>query len=245
MTAAPHQLSLFAGIDLRGPTTQASEVLVQSKVVALLAYLCVPSVGRFVRRDTLVGLLWPELDQTRARKALRQAIHAIRTGLGADALPGRGDEEVAIAPEHVWCDVAAFTQAADTGFLMQALQLYRGDLMPGFHLAQCAEFDQWLEAERTAARERAAAAAWALAQRFESQNQLSDAAGMARRSIRFSWTDERALRRALTMLERLGDRAGAARLYEDFSKRLRDELGIEPSEETRRLIARIRGLNTR
>jgi DNA-binding SARP family transcriptional activator len=236
---APYTLTLFASIELR-PTPEAARLLVQSKVVALLAYLTVPDVGRFARRDTLVGLLWPELDQARARKALRQAILAIRSALGATALDGRGDEEIAMSPNRVWCDVAAFTHAADSGLLMQALQLYKGDMMPGFHLDGCQEFDQWLEAERVAARERAAATAWALAQRFETDKQLSDATGMARQSVRLAWTNERAVRRALAMLDRLGDAAGAARLYQDFTARLRAELDMAPSPETTELMERIR-----
>ena len=30
-----------------------------------------------------------------------------------------------------------------------ALELYRGELMPGFHLAGCAEFGSWLDGERS------------------------------------------------------------------------------------------------
>src|SRR2546428_7450745 len=37
---------------------------------------------------------WPELDQEHARAALRQALHGLRQGLGADVLTSRGDEEV-------------------------------------------------------------------------------------------------------------------------------------------------------
>lgn len=237
---AHYTLSLLGGVELRGAGDATPRLLVQSKIVALLAYLAVPSLGRFVRRDRLAGLLWPELDQARARKAVRQSIHEVRSALGADALIGRGDEEIALAPERVWCDVAAFSQAADAGFLMQALQLYRGELMPGFYLAECGDFDHWLEEERAVARERASAVAWALAKRLESDHQLSDAALMARRALRFSWSDERALRRALVMLDRLGDRASAAQLYDEFAKRLRTELDITPSDDTMQLIARIR-----
>src|SRR5438552_10291458 len=141
---APYCLILFGQVDLRGPATRAGDLLVQSKVVALLAYLGIPTVGRFVRRDRLVGLLWPELDQSRARKALRQALHEIRECTGPEVLLSRGDEEIALSDVEVSCDVAAFIHAADAGLLMQALQLYRGEIMPGFHLPDCAEYDQWL-----------------------------------------------------------------------------------------------------
>jgi DNA-binding SARP family transcriptional activator len=241
MTAATHSLTLFGEIELQGPAGPETELLLQSKVVALLALLSVPTDQRFVRRDSLVGMLWPELDQSRARAALRKTVHGIRARLGADALVGRGDEELALSREHVTTDVAEFTRATDDGFLLRGLELYRGELMPGFHLAECAEFDRWLEEARTDARERASAAAWALASQFESDSQLSAATGMARRAVRFSWSDERSLRRALGMLDRLGDRAGAARLYDEFERRLRAEFDMTPSPETIELIGRIRG----
>ena len=228
-----HAIYLLGSVELVAPDrAEAERLLIYPKIIALLAYLAVPSLGRFVRRDTLVGLLWPELAQDRARAALRKALHAIRAALGADVVVARGDEDIALSVDAIWCDASAFTAAAETGVLLRALELYRGELLPGFHVADCGDFDQWLEAERTAARERASAAAWALAQLSEQGSDLSDAARWARRTVRFSWHDERALRRALLMLDRVGDRAGALLLYEEFTKRLREDLETEPSAET-------------
>jgi serine/threonine-protein kinase len=156
----------------------------------------------------------------------------LRSTLGADALRNRGDEEVGLAVPPLWCDVIELAAAADNGRMMQAVQLYRGDLLAGFHLAECAEFERWLDDERSAARERAAAAAWGLARTLESDSRLTDAGMMARRAVRYSWDDERVLRRTLTMLTRIGDRAGALRLYEEFATRMREELEAEPSPET-------------
>ena len=36
----------------------------------------------------------------------------------------------------------------------------------------------------------------------------------------------------MNLLDRLGDRAGALRLYDEFSTRLRADLDVEPSSET-------------
>jgi len=238
---APFTLSLLGGIDLRGDGgVDTDSLLVNGKAVGLLALLAVPSVGRYLRRDIVAALLWPELDQAHGRSALRKVIHAARKTLGAEGIVSRGDEDISLSPGVVWCDVDAFTRLADGGFLLQALQLFRGELMPGFHLAECLEFDRWLEDERAAARERAAAVAWTLAQRFESDEHFSDAAGMARRSVRFSWSDERALRRALGMLERVGDRAGALRLFDEFARRLKVDFDADPSAETLAVVARLR-----
>src|SRR3989475_4150125 len=66
-------------------------VLAQPKRVALLAYLAV--TPRFHRRDSLVALFWPDLDQEHARAALRQALHGLRRALGEGVLVTRGDED--------------------------------------------------------------------------------------------------------------------------------------------------------
>jgi DNA-binding SARP family transcriptional activator len=239
--STPHRLRLLGGVELEGPGGPFDELLSQSKAVALLALLTVPTSGRFIRRDLIVALLWPELDETRARAALRRAVHSIRSTLGDASVAGRGDEELAATPTALVSDAAEFLRAVEESQLKWALELYRDDLMPGFHVADCQEFDHWLEQQRLELRERASGAAWALAQLHEDSKQLTDAALMARRSARFDWSDERALRRALMMLQRLGDRGGASKLYAEFARRLRETLDVDPSDETKELIATIRG----
>ncbi|HKG92222.1 MAG TPA: BTAD domain-containing putative transcriptional regulator [Gemmatimonadaceae bacterium] len=242
-SAAALRLSLFGGIDLRG-SPAAERVLVQPKTVGLLAYLAVEGGGargrRFQRRDLLAALLWPELDQAHARAALRKAVFHVRDVLGAQLLLSRGDEELALDHDALWCDAVAFGDAIERGELLAALELYRGDLMPGFHLPECDAFGRWLDDRRGELRGEAAAASWALAQRFEAGQQLTDAGRWARQAVRYSRDDERVLRRAMTMLHRVGDRAGALRLYEEFARRLRTELEAEPSAETQSLVSEMR-----
>lgn len=235
------ELCLLGGIELRGAPRAAAEALLsQTKPVALLAFLALSPNGVFQRRDRLVGLLWPDLDQAHARAALRKALHELRNTLGAQGLVSHGDEEVAVAPGALRCDVVEFAAALDDRRLARALELYRGDLMPGFHLSGCLEYERWLEDERAIAQERAAAASWALAVAFERDSHLTDAGAWARHAARYARTDERVLRRAMSMLERLGDRAGAIKLYDDFAARLRADLEVEPSAETTALMNAIR-----
>lgn len=244
MTSERHpptlELCLLGGIELRGAPPGADGLLAQAKPLALLAFLALSPGNLFQRRDRIVGLLWPDLDQSHARAALRKAIYELRTMLGPDVLIARGDDEVAISPDGLRCDAVEFTAAVENRRLARALEIYRGDLMPGFHLTGCLEYERWLEDERTVARERAAAASWALAASFEGEQQLTDAAWWARRAVRHAWTDERVLRRAMSLLERLGDRAGALKVYEDFALRLRKDLETEPSSETTALMNAIR-----
>ena len=224
-------LHLLGGTALDGVSPDDARLLLgQSKTVALLANLLLAESGLRQRRDRLAGLLWPTLDQAHARSALRKTVHIVRSVLGAEA----------IVPAAPWCDAVEFMTEIEAGHLGGALDLYRGDLMPGFHLPECGEFDRWLEETRAAALERVVAAAWALAQESEEHQYLTAAGRWARVAARRAWTDERVLRRALTMLDRIGDRAGAISLFDGFARLLRSELDTEPSAETAALVARLR-----
>jgi len=242
MTVAGLTLELLGGVELRGIEADAAErVLVQPKLIALLAYLSLAGAARrYQRRDHLVALLWPELDQTHARTALRKAVHFIRGAIGTDMVLSRGDEEVGLAEGAVTCDAVEFVTDVDEGRLARAMERYRGDLMPGFHLSGCADFERWLDDRRTDLRERASATALALAQMFERDARITIATKWARRAVRFSWDDERVLRRALSLMDRAGDRAGALRLYDEFAQRLRAEFDADPAPETTALISQMR-----
>src|SRR5213592_1374759 len=94
--------------------------------------LCSPRLP--CRRDSLLALFWPELDQEHARTALRQALRVLRTALGSGVLVNRGDEDVGLDFEQVLSDVAAFVHAIDAGAWLEATDLYRGPLLEGFFI---------------------------------------------------------------------------------------------------------------
>src|SRR2546427_1189020 len=66
--------------DAQGREVQS--LLTRPRRLALLAYLAAATPGRLHRRDSLLPLFWPELDQEHARAALRQALHVVRDALG-------------------------------------------------------------------------------------------------------------------------------------------------------------------
>ena len=59
------------------------------KAIALAAYLA--TTGNRHSRDTLVALLWPELDQRRGRAALRSTLSALKKGLADTGLLVEGE----------------------------------------------------------------------------------------------------------------------------------------------------------
>ena len=236
------ELHTLGALDLRATDgREVRAVLQQPKRLGLLAYLAADSPRRFHRRDTLLALFWPELDQSHARAALRRSLHFLRGALGAGALAGRGDEEVGVPEEALWCDATALERALDAGDPERAASLYRGSFLEGLHVEGAAsEFQDWLDRERERLRRQAAAAAALLMERAEREGRAPDAARWARRALELMPDDESALRRLLALLDRAGDRPAAVQAYEDFARRMAQDLDLEPSPETVALAESIR-----
>lgn len=235
-------LHLLGSTELSGVgSAESTAILTQSKYLATLAYLVLGRPAGYHRRDRLVGLLWPELDQQHARAALRKSVHVLRRSLGEEVVLSRGDEELTLAAGAVWCDAVAFGEAFEAGQYARSLDLYRrGDLLPGFFLPHAGDFEDWLARERSDLRDKAAAAAWGLAALHEANAAYTVSARYARQAAELAPSDERMLRRVLLHLDRLGDRAGAMSVYRDFARRLERDTGAAPSEETRALLERLR-----
>ena len=213
----------------------AGDLVAQPKAIALLVYLALAKPRGLHRRDRIVGLFWPELDQEHARGSLRKTLHRVRQSLGEDAIAGHGAELLGLAPNAVWCDAMQFDVALDEGGLREALDLYTGGFVAA-SVPAARGFEDWLEHERASYNERAVQCAWKLVERFVADQQLTNASQLARLVARLAPNDERMLRRVLTMLARLGDRAGAIAAYTRFTERLWRDLETRPSADTQRLV---------
>ncbi len=237
------RLHTLGALDLRAPDgRELRSVLRQPKRLGLLAYLAVASPRRFHRRDSLLALFWPDLDQAHARAALRRALYFLRAELGAEVIEGRGEEEIGIRDEALWCDATALEQVLAEGNAERAVELYRGTLLDGLFVTGASpEFQEWLDRERGRLRDRAVAAAHRLTDRAEAAGRLSDAGRWARKAWELRPDDAGPLRRLIALLDRAGDRSAAVRAYEEFVQRLAQEYELEPSPETRVLMSAIRG----
>lgn len=230
----PTELHTAEGVEIH-------QVLAQPKRLALLAYLTAAQPPGFHRRDTLLDLFWPDMDEPGARNALSKAVHHLRSALGTDALISRGEDALRLNPERFWSDVGAFDALMAKESYQEALSLHdRGGLLEGFHLSQAPAFDHWLDAERARLTKRARAAADALARRAEEAGDLHAAVAWVRRAAELSPHDEVALRRLVTLLDRCGNRAEAVAAYDAFSQRLAVDLEVQPAPETGTLIESVR-----
>lgn len=231
------ELYILGSIDLRergGP--QFKSLVTQPKRIALLLYLCLEKPYGLHRRDTLVALFWPDADQSHARTSLRNSLHALRQALGANALQTRGEEDIGVNRDIIWSDAIAFEECVRSGHVEDALELYAGDLLPGFFVEGAPDFDRWLDNQRKTLRHLAAKAARISAERREAENRITDAISCAQRAVQLSNSDERVVRRLIELLTRAGDKAAALKAYENFARYLAAEFNAVPSPETDALV---------
>jgi DNA-binding SARP family transcriptional activator len=216
--------------------TSVRSVLAQPRRTALLAYLATARPVGWHRRDTLLALFWPESDPRRARDLLNTNLSALRSSLGAELVISRGNDEVGLDHERFWSDAGAFDAALAAAQPEAALELYRGELLDGFHLSGAPGFERWLEGERARLCRLAVQAAHAAADGAIERGDRTAARRYAERALELAPDSEASLRRLLELLDAAGDRAAALQRYAIFAERLQAELEVEPSPETQRLV---------
>ncbi|MBT8462015.1 MAG: hypothetical protein KJO44_05775 [Gemmatimonadetes bacterium] len=234
------ELQVLGEVVLRdGGRDDLHSILAQPKRLAVLAYLCLNGRGGFVRRDTLTAIFWPDLDQERARAALSQSLYVLRRSLGSEVLPGRGSDEVAVDLDLLSCDAVEFRKTLDSKNLPAALDLYRGDLLPGLYV-DSSDFDRWLDGERASLCGAALAAATELGSESAAREDPDSAVAWFRRALDIMPESNSAAFGLIENLWRGGHRSAALAAYERFSKHLEAEYGVRPGEELQSLVDRVR-----
>jgi len=234
------ELRTLGSVHLRGPDGTVDALAGRSKRLALLVYLAAARPAGPRRREQLLGVFWPDASPEHGRGALRQSLRFLVGTLGPDLLTGRGTDAVAVAPGSLWCDAVALERAADAGRDAEVLRLFGGDFLAGFALAECPEFEAWCSDVRLRLRRRAVASAGRLTREAERAGAWDESSEWAQQWLELQPEDEQALRAALGALMRQERRARALELASDFETRLRHELGVSPSVETRALLESLR-----
>lgn len=224
-------------VELASEELQA--IVRQPKRFALLTYIAFTARDGFCRRDKLVAVFWPELDRNRARGAMRNALHFLRKALGPDVLQAAGTEAIRIGPEKLWCDAVAFDDAVRSEHFEEAMRLYEGDFMEGFHLNGGTQFDEWRNGMERSLRRQAMEAALQLVHRAEQASDAGAAVAWARKATELARYDDEPVQRLIALLRRMGKPAAALEAYEGFKERMA-ELELEPALPTVQLVTELR-----
>jgi predicted ATPase/DNA-binding SARP family transcriptional activator len=210
----------------------------------LLAYLAYYQ-QRSHSRGALVELFWPEREPLSGRRSLRRALTWLRRQLeppgvppGAIILADRA--AVQLNPDACTTDVALFEaalQAADQAaadaekvrHLSEAVELYRGEFLPGY-------FEEWVLQERQYLAEEFCLTLEQLTALLEEQGDYSRALRWARRLVVADPLREEGHFRLIRLLVAVGQPAAALRQYEELERLLELALMAEPSAEIRAFV---------
>ncbi|MBN1669322.1 MAG: hypothetical protein JW862_19680 [Anaerolineales bacterium] len=224
---------------------------------ALLAYLALESSHPH-RRESLVGMFWPQKPEHLARHSLSQALFSLRklfpleTGLRLfEATP----KEIQFRLDDCWLDTRAFDElnhrvaghGHDPGFvcrlcthyLEEVADLFRGDLLAGLSLEGCAAFEEWLLLQREFYRQKMLSVLQQLAANHQHLGNYEEAFDYASRWVALDSLDEAAHRQVMRLHSLQGRETAALEQYRVCRDILNRELGFEPQQETTDLYQHI------
>lgn len=207
------------------------------KHFALLTYLAL-SPNRTRARSHLMGLLWAESPDEKARRSLNEAVRTLRAAVGDGRLVTRG-EALELSAEALEVDALTFESLCAQGHL-RALDLIRGEFLEGFHVDDAPAFDAWIENQRARIRDAATQLVVARAEEQLAVNRCLEARALARRALTLNPYSEPAVALGMQSAALEGDAASALALYHEFAARLEGDLEEQPSTELSALAARIR-----
>ncbi|MEM7111954.1 MAG: tetratricopeptide repeat protein [Chloroflexota bacterium] len=236
------------------------------KVRALMAYLAVEG-NQPHRRETLASLLWSDVPDATARKNLRTSLYRLRLAIEHKADKSFAERLFTTSNRSVqahvngeqglfWVDVMAFQAAlaaceshehldllvcpACLTQLETAVSLYKGELLPGFHLDEADLFDEWLLMKREQLHQQAQSAIDTLIEIHQQRQNFEQVRDYCQRQLELEPWRESAFRQLMLALAHNGQRSAALAQYEKCRQVLWDELGVEPGADTQAVYEQVK-----
>ena len=223
------QLKLFGSPQLVGRGDSPVRFRTK-KHLAVLLYLHFEGRTRPIPRDRLVDLLWPEVAPEKGRHSLSQALHAIRSRLGTEAVTGR-DQDVRLLAE-LPSDLSALRQG-------QVATVRVAEPLQGLDDCGGTDFAHWVDGARVRLRAQARDALRAALHEARANGNLSETLRFA---TALSEIDPLCTDAVSALAERAlldGDTVAAVRLLKNHLRRAQAELGTNPNPEIVRLLRRL------
>ncbi|HMC55521.1 MAG TPA: BTAD domain-containing putative transcriptional regulator, partial [Gemmatimonadaceae bacterium] len=237
------RLKTFGGLSLEGDEGPLTGAAAQRRRLVLLASLAAAG-QKGMSRDAVVGLLWPEADEARARAALSQALYALKRDTGEDELV-LGHDVLTLNSDILRSDVSEFEHAIARGDFEAAANLYSGPFLAGVFISEAVEFEHWLDGVRLRLSQAAEQALEHLAMDAESRRDFATATSWWRRLLGLDALKTRAVLGLMEALVARGDRAEALRTAERHAQRVREDLDGEPNARIMAYASSLRGTPSR
>ena len=232
------RLRTFGAVYLERDGTPLAGAHSQRRRLALLAYLAAAD-GAAISRDKLIALLWPDSDSASGRHSLSQLLYALRHDYGGDAI-AIDSETVRLNPAGIASDVQSFNQLLRGGRPAEAVELYRGPFLDGFHVDDAPELGTWIDEERHRHASACARALERLADTAAKEGDGHRALEWWRRRATLDPTDARVTLRLMQSLAAIGDREAALRAARVYEMLVRGEFDAEPDQSVVQFAEQLR-----
>jgi DNA-binding SARP family transcriptional activator/tetratricopeptide (TPR) repeat protein len=187
-------------------------------------------------RSEVAARFWPDVLDSSARKSLRTELAAVRRALGAEnsgVLVATRDM-VGLAGNGLVVDAREFEHLVRQSRLVEAADLCDGELLPGLDA-------EWVYEARESHRRALGEVLTRLAADALADGDLTDAIRISRRRVSLDPLGEDAHRELIRCLIAVGEVSAARMAFDELARRLRAELHVAPSRETRRLLEETTG----
>jgi adenylate cyclase len=232
--AAALRLTLCGRFALHGP---GGEIEIASrKCRALLGYLALSEAAE-EPRERVIGVLWSETDEERARASFRQALYELRTALEpvSPELVSATKVDLALDRSRLTIDLWSVLDEAKEGRVHAVLvetERLTDTLLADLETIDPA-FRTWLVARRQTLHDRLLRQ---LEQALGHQRPEAAKADIARALLNLEPTHEEAARTLMRLRADAGDIASALAIYRRLWDLLAEEFDVEPSRETQDLV---------
>src|SRR5579884_1536244 len=242
MLAEPWTITLFGGLSAQQEERGITRFQTQ-KTAALLAYLAYYAHQDHPREE-LIALLWPDAEPEAGRMSLRTALSSLRRQLEPPGVPVGSvliadRVNVRLNSASIRVDATQFEQALRAASrlapeeqaepLFQAIELYRGELLPGF-------YEEWVLSERGRQADIYLGALRQLTKLLAQAREYQRALEVARRAVSADPLREKSHRNLIRLYVAVGRPAAALQQYEEMERILRESMGMAPSQAARSLL---------
>ena len=188
------------------------------------------------RRARLAGLFWPDTGESNARNNLRHALWRLRKAIGHDYLLTDNISVTFDVNSDYWLDAAVLESTINderpVDELIEAVAVYDGEFLPGF-------YDDWVVLERERLRAVFEEQSSRLLDRLVETRSWEAVLHWGEHWVALGQAPETAYRALMVAHAELGNQAGVAAVYQRCTDSLRQDLDLEPSQETQALHARL------
>jgi len=217
------------------------------KALAILIYLA--ATGESQAREVLAGLFWSESSQAQAMSNLRDALSSLRKHLTPFINIDR--YSVSLNQEaNCWFDVSELElvianmrrdqehmDVKTVEDLEIVLGYYQRDFLEGFYIRGARGFEEWQVIVRERIRMEALNAFFELTNFYCNAGNFKKGISFARRALEIEPLMEEGHQQLIRLLDYSGRSSEALIQYEKCREILSDELSVEPSDETKKLLA--------